>query len=111
MLMRMVRQNVPARGRSDLGMPCIRDRVAQTSAMLVPSPIFEADLRPEQYAYRPGRSTNDAVRRVHGLWAALKRSYHGTYHHFSPKHLDGVLPIPALWVLNVANIDSCIDER
>ena len=37
-----------------LGIPCLRDRVAQTAAMLVLSPIFEADLPPEQYAYRPG---------------------------------------------------------
>ena len=50
-----------------LGIPCIRDRVAQTSAMLVLTPIFEADLQPEQYAYRPGRSAHDAVRRVHCL--------------------------------------------
>ena len=50
-----------------LGIPCIRDRVAQTSALLVLEPIFEADLQPEQYAYRPGRSAHDAVRRVHGL--------------------------------------------
>ena len=50
-----------------LGIPCIRDRVAQTSAMLVLEPIFEADLQPEQYAYRPERSANDAVRRVHSL--------------------------------------------
>ena len=50
-----------------LGIPCIRDRVAQTSALLVLEPIFEADLQLEQYAYRPGRSAHDAVRRVHGL--------------------------------------------
>ncbi len=50
-----------------LGIPCLRDRVAQTSAMLVLEPIFEADLQPEQYAYRPERSANDAVHRVHGL--------------------------------------------
>ena len=30
-------------------------------------PIFEADLQPEQYAYRPGRSALDAVRSVHKL--------------------------------------------
>ena len=30
-------------------------------------PIFEADLQPEQYAYRPGRSAHDAVNRVHRL--------------------------------------------
>ncbi len=50
-----------------LGIPCLRDRVAQTSAMLVLSPVFEADLEPEQYGYRPGRSAKDAVRRVHRL--------------------------------------------
>ena len=47
-----------------LGIPCLRDRVAQTSAMLVLSPIFEADLGEEQYAYRAGRGANDAVNRV-----------------------------------------------
>ena len=50
-----------------LGIPCTRDRVAQTASLLVLSPIFEADLAPEQYAYRPGRSALDAVRRVHRL--------------------------------------------
>ena len=50
-----------------LGIPCVRDRVVQTAAMLVLSPIFEADLQPEQYAYRPGRSAHDAVRRAHRL--------------------------------------------
>ena len=35
--------------------------------MLVLLPIFEADLEPEQYGYRPGRSAKDAVRRVHSL--------------------------------------------
>ena len=50
-----------------LGIPCLRDRVAQTAAMLMLSPIFEADLQPEQYAYRPGRSAHDAVKRAHRL--------------------------------------------
>ena len=30
-------------------------------------PIFEADLQPEQYGYRPERSAQDAVRRIHRL--------------------------------------------
>ena len=41
--------------------------MAQTAAMLVLSPIIEADLPPEQYAYRPGRSALDAVNQVHRL--------------------------------------------
>jgi group II intron reverse transcriptase/maturase len=32
-----------------------------TAAMLVLEPIFEADLPPEQYAYRPGRNAQQAV--------------------------------------------------
>jgi group II intron reverse transcriptase/maturase len=50
-----------------LGIPTIRDRVAQTAGMVVLLPIFEADLQPEQYAYRPKRSAHDAIRTVHAL--------------------------------------------
>jgi len=50
-----------------LGIPTIRDRVVQTAAVMVLEPIFEADLAPEQHAYRPGRSAHDAIRQVHGL--------------------------------------------
>ncbi len=50
-----------------LGIPTIKDQVAQTAAMLVLQPIFEADLQPEQYAYRPDRSALDAVNNVREL--------------------------------------------
>jgi len=50
-----------------LGVPAIKDRVAQTAAVLVLEPIFEADLPPEQYAYRANRSALDAVNHVHKL--------------------------------------------
>jgi len=50
-----------------LGVPAIRDRVAQSAAVVVLEPIFEADLQPEQYAYRADRSALDAVRHVHKL--------------------------------------------
>jgi group II intron reverse transcriptase/maturase len=50
-----------------LGIPTIRDRVVQRAAVLVLEPIFEADLQPEQHAYRAGRSALGAVRQVHSL--------------------------------------------
>jgi group II intron reverse transcriptase/maturase len=50
-----------------LGIPTVKDRVVQMAAVLVLEPIFEADLLPEQYAYRPNRSALDAVRHVHKL--------------------------------------------
>ncbi len=50
-----------------LGIATIRDRVAQMAVVLVLEPIFEADLEPEQYAYRANHSALDAVRAVHGL--------------------------------------------
>jgi RNA-directed DNA polymerase len=44
-----------------LGISTLRDRVAMTAAMLVLEPVFEADLPPEQYGYRPGRNAQQAV--------------------------------------------------
>ena len=50
-----------------LGISTLRDRVCMTAAMLVLEPIFEADLPPEQYAYRRGRNAQQAVVEVEGL--------------------------------------------
>lgn len=50
-----------------LGIPAIRERVVMMAAVLVLDPIFEADLQPEQYAYRRNRSALDAVRHVQKL--------------------------------------------
>ena len=55
----------PGGGERPLGIPSIRDRVVQTAAKLVLEPIFEADLEPCAYGYRPRRSAQDAVRKVH----------------------------------------------
>jgi len=50
-----------------IGIPPIRDRVAQTAAVLVLTPIFEADLPAEQHGYRPERNALTTVREVHSL--------------------------------------------
>jgi group II intron reverse transcriptase/maturase len=44
-----------------LGISTLKDRVCMTAAMLVLEPIFEADLPPQMYAYRPRRSAQQAV--------------------------------------------------
>jgi len=57
----------PGGGLRPLGIPTIRDRVIQTAAKLVIEPIFEADLEPNAYGYRPRRGALDAIREVHDL--------------------------------------------
>src|SRR5450759_4182526 len=57
----------PGGGERPLGIPTIRDRVVQTAAKLLLEPIFEADFYPNAYGYRPKRSAQDAIRKVHEL--------------------------------------------
>jgi group II intron reverse transcriptase/maturase len=64
---RRVMIDKPGGGKRPLGIPAIKDRVAELAAVLVLEPIFEADLQPEQYAYRQDRSALDAVKHVHQL--------------------------------------------
>jgi group II intron reverse transcriptase/maturase len=52
-------------GQRPLGIPAIRERVAQMALLLVIGPIFEADLCPEQYGFRPGVDAKMAVRRAY----------------------------------------------
>lgn len=52
-------------GERPLGIPTIRDRVVQMAVKLVTEPIFEADFDEAAYGYRPRRSAEQAVRRVH----------------------------------------------
>ena len=47
--------------RRPLGIPTVRDRVAQMAATLVLSPIFEADFRSSSYGFRPKRSATHAL--------------------------------------------------
>ncbi len=47
-----------------LGIPNVRDRVAQTAALLILEPIFEIDFVDCSYGFRPGRSAHDALESV-----------------------------------------------
>jgi RNA-directed DNA polymerase len=55
----------PGGGERPLGIPTIRDRVAQTAAKLVIEPIFEADFEDCAHGYRPKHSAQGAVAQVH----------------------------------------------
>lgn len=66
---------IPKPGRTEkrpLGVPAIRDRVAQTALRNVMEPIFERDFAEHSYGFRPNRGCKDALRRVDAL---LKAGY------------------------------------
>lgn len=61
---------IPKAGSAEkrpLGIPTVRDRVAQTALKMVIEPIFEREFAPQSYGFRPGRSCKDALRRVDEL--------------------------------------------
>ena len=47
-----------------LGIPTVRDRVAQTALRNVLEPIFEREFAEHSYGFRPGRSAQDALAQV-----------------------------------------------
>lgn len=61
---RRVEIDKPQGGKRPLGVPTVRDRVAQAAAKLVLEPIFEADFAPCSYGFRPKRSVTAAMERL-----------------------------------------------
>lgn len=53
-----------------LGIPCVRDRVAEGAVRQVIEPIFEREFAEHSYGFRPGHSAKQAVGRVEGLLQA-----------------------------------------
>lgn len=48
-------------GERPLGIPTVKDRIAQTVCKMVLEPIFEADFEESSYGFRPNRSSKDAI--------------------------------------------------
>jgi len=59
-----------------LGIPTVRDRVAQMATLLILEPIFEADFEECSYGFRPGRSAHQALEEIRThLKAGLQAVY------------------------------------
>ena len=57
-----------------LGIPTLRDRVAQMAVKLIIEPIFAVDFCPNSYGFRPRKSAHEAVDDIaHALWAGYTR--------------------------------------
>ncbi len=52
----------PGGGKRQLGIPCVRDRVAQAAIKLLLEPIWEPKFSDNSYGFRPGRSQHDAIK-------------------------------------------------
>ncbi|NOS67244.1 MAG: group II intron reverse transcriptase/maturase [Candidatus Peribacteraceae bacterium] len=70
-----------------LGIPTVRDRVAQTALRNVMEPIFERDFAEHSYGFRPGRGCKDALRRVRAL---LDEGYHYVVDADMKKYFDTI---------------------
>lgn len=60
------RKEIPKSGGKfrKLNIPCIRDRIVQTTLKLILEPIFESDFQKGSYGYRPKRNAHEAVQKV-----------------------------------------------
>lgn len=87
----------PGGGEWPLGIPTIRDRVAQTAAKLVMEPIFEADFEGCAYGYRPGRGARDAVELTH---ESLREGYTQVVDADLSKYFDSIPHDKLMWCVN-----------
>ena len=63
----------PDGSKRPLGIPTIRDRIAQQAVLLVIEPIFEADFLDSSYGFRPNRSAHDAIEKIQSHLKSGKR--------------------------------------
>ena len=84
----------PGGGERPLGIPTIKDRVAQTAAKMVMEPIFEANFDDNMYGYRPGRSALDAVKLTE---ASLREGYTDVVDADLTKYFDSIPHDKLMW--------------
>ena len=88
-----------------LGIPTIRDRVAQMAVKLVIEPIFEADFCPNSYGFRPKKSAHGAVDEIA---EALNRGYTQVIDADLSKYFDSIPHAKLLAVVAERIVDSAI---
>jgi len=56
-----------------LGIPTVRDRVAQEVLRRLLSPLFESEFHENSHGFRPGRSCHSAMERLLDIWRSGHR--------------------------------------
>ena len=88
-----------------LGIPTIRDRVAQMAVKLIIEPIFEADFCPNSYGFRPKKSAHDAVNEIA---EALHQGYTKVIDADLSKYFDSIPHAKLLAVVAERIVDGAI---
>jgi len=88
-----------------LGIPPIRDRVAQMAVKLIIEPIFEADFCPNSYGFRPKKSAHDAVDEIA---ESLHQGYTQVIDADLSKYFDSIPHAKLLTVVAERIVDSAI---
>lgn len=74
-------------GERPLGIPTVRDRIAQTVCKMILEPIYEADFEDSSYGFRPNRSSKDAMTAIKGY---LKEGKTAVYDADLSKYFDTI---------------------
>jgi RNA-directed DNA polymerase len=88
-----------------LGIPTIRDRVAQMTVKLVIEPIFEADFCPNSYGFRPKKSAHNAVDEIA---TALHQGYTQVIDADLSKYFDSIPHAKLMAVVAERIVDGAI---
>ena len=88
-----------------LGIPTIRDRVAQMAVKLIIEPIFEADFCPNSYGFRPKKSAHQAVDDIAN---ALHQGYTNVIDADLSKYFDSIPHTKLLTIVAERVVDSAI---